>query len=153
MLITAEAQVKEDTLTTQKIDSLSPAQVDTLIKKMDTVIITKEPQNITPTSSFGRAYASSYWTDTKSLVTNPFRWKTGQIITAAAVVAATAGLIAWGDKPIQQFYSRNSSVFIQEVNDIIVIVYRQSVYICTPFVPRTHNNLILNMSYFLHRIA
>jgi hypothetical protein len=24
-------------------------------------------------------------------------------------------------------------------------------FICTPFVPRTHNNLILNTSYFLHR--
>ena len=116
MLIKAEAQEKKDTLTPQKIDSLTPQQVDTLIKKLDTVIITKEPQNITPTSSFGRAYASSYWTDTKSLATNPFHWKTGQIITAAAVVAATAGLIAWGDKPIQQFYYRNSSVFISKTS-------------------------------------
>ncbi len=116
MLVNADAQDKKDTLTSQKIDSLTPQQVDTLIKKMDTVIITKEPQNITPTSSFGRAYASSYWTDTKSLATNPFHWKTGQVITAAAIVAATAGLIAWGDKPIQQFYYRNSSVFISKTS-------------------------------------
>ena len=116
VLVNAEAQDKKDTLTSQKIDSLTPQQVDTLIKKLDTVIITKEPQNITPTSSFGRAYASSYWTDTKSLATNPFHWNTGQVITAAAVVAVTAGLIAWGDKPIQQFYYRNSSVFISKTS-------------------------------------
>ena len=116
VLVNADAQDKKDTLTSQKIDSLTPQQVDTLIKKLDTVIITKEPQNITPTSSFGRAYASSYWTDTKSLASNPFHWKTGQIITAAAIVAATAGLIAWGDKPIQQFYYRNSSVFISKTS-------------------------------------
>ena len=116
VIINAKAQEKKDTLTPQKIDSLTPQQVDTLIKKMDTVIITKEPQNITPASSFGRAYASSYWTDTKSVFTNPFHWKTGQIITAAVVVATTAGLIAWGDKPIQQFYYRNSSVFISKTS-------------------------------------
>jgi membrane-associated phospholipid phosphatase len=112
----AEAQVKKDTLTQQKIDSLTPQQVDTLIKKKDTVIITKEPQNITPASSFGRAYASSYWTDTKSVFTVPFHWKKTEIITAAVLVAGTAGLIAWGDKPIQQFYYRNSSLFISKTS-------------------------------------
>ena len=114
--INVNAQEKKDSLTPQKIDSLTPQQVDTLIKKKDTVIITKEPQNITPASSFGRAYASSYWTDTKSVFTNPFHWKTGQIITAGAVVAGTIALIAWGDKPIQQFYYRNSSVFISKTS-------------------------------------
>ncbi len=116
LAVNTEAQEKKDSLTSQKIDSLTPQQVDTLIKKMDTVIITKEPQNITPVSSFGRAYASSYWTDTKSVFTNPFKWKTGQIISAAAVLAATVGLIAWGDKPIQQFYYHNSSVFISKTS-------------------------------------
>lgn len=106
------AQEKKDSLTPQKIDSLSAQQVDTLIKQMDTVIITKEPQNITPASTFGRAYAKSYWTDTKSVFTNPFHWKTGQIIAAGAVTAGTIALIAWGDKPIQQFFYRNQSVFI-----------------------------------------
>ncbi len=103
---------KKDTLTPQKIDSLTPQQVDTIIKKMDTVIITKEPQNITPTSSFGRAYASSYWTDTKSVFTNPFHWKPGQIIAAAAITAGTISLIIWGDKPIEKFFYRNESTFI-----------------------------------------
>lgn len=115
-LLTAEAQEKKDTVTTQKIDSLSPRQVDTLIKKIDTVIITKEPQNITPAGSLGRAYASSYWTDTKSVFINPFHWKTGQIIAAAAITAGTAALIAWGDKPIEQFYYRNSSVFVSNTS-------------------------------------
>ena len=96
VMVNAGAQEKKDSLTPQKIDSLTPRQVDTLIKKTDTVIITKEAQNITPVSSFGRAYASSYWTDTKSLTKNPLHWKTGQIITAAAVIAATAGLISLG---------------------------------------------------------
>jgi membrane-associated phospholipid phosphatase len=112
IILRLEAQEKKDTLTPQKIDSLSAAQVDTLIKKMDTVIITKEPQNVTPVSSFGRAYAKSYWTDTKSVFTNPFHWKTGQIIAAAAITAGTIALIAWGDKPIQQFFYRNESSFI-----------------------------------------
>ncbi len=106
------AQEKKDTLTPQKIDSLSAQQVDTLIKKMDTVIITKESQNITPASTFGKAYAKSYWTDTKSVFTNPFRWKKGQIITVAALTAGTIGLIVWGDKPIQQFFYRNESYFL-----------------------------------------
>jgi membrane-associated phospholipid phosphatase len=116
MALHVNAQEKKDTLTPQKIDSLSAQQVDTLIKKMDTVIITKEPQNITPTSSFGRAYASSYWTDTKSVFTNPFRWKTAQIIAAGAVAAGTIALIAWGDKPIQQFFYRNENVFIDQTS-------------------------------------
>jgi len=110
----SEAQETKDSLSPQKIDSLSPRQVDTLIKKLDTVIITKEPQNITPISSFGRAYASSYWTDTKSAFTNPFHWKTGQIVAAAAVTAGTIGLIAFGDKPIQKFFHRNESTFISK---------------------------------------
>ena len=111
-----EAQEKKDTLSTKQVDTLSTQQVDTLMKKLDTLIITKEPQNIAPTSSFSVAYATSYWTDTKSVFTNPFHWKTGQIISAAAVVAGTIGLIAWGDKPIQQFYYRNSSVFISKTS-------------------------------------
>jgi membrane-associated phospholipid phosphatase len=112
MIPGTEAQEKKDTLTQQKIDSLSPQQVDTLIQKKDTVIITKEAQNITPSSSFGRAYASSYWTDTKSVFTNPFHWHAGQIIAASAVTVGTISLIAWGDKPIQQFFYRNESKFI-----------------------------------------
>jgi membrane-associated phospholipid phosphatase len=116
-ILCLEAQVDKDTLTPQMIDSLSPRQVDTLIKKMDTVIITKEAQNITPASSFGRAYASSYCTDTKSVFTNPFRWKTGQIIAASAVAATTVGLIAWGDKPIQKFFHNNESLFISKSSE------------------------------------
>jgi membrane-associated phospholipid phosphatase len=112
MILHTEAQEKKDTLTPQKMDSLSTQQVDTLIKQMDTVIITKEPQNITPVSSFGRAYASSYWTDTKSVFTNPFHWKTGQIIAAGAITAGTIALIAWGDKPIQSFFARNETTLI-----------------------------------------
>jgi membrane-associated phospholipid phosphatase len=111
-----EAQEKKDSITAKQIDTLTVQQVDTLMKKRDTLIITKEPQNIAPTSSFATAYALSYWTDTKSAFTNPFRWKTGQIIAAAAVVAGTIGLIAWGDKPIQKFYYRNSSVFISNTS-------------------------------------
>ena len=107
-----EAQEKKDTLTQQKIDSLTPQQVDTLIKKTDTLIITKGPQNLAPTGSFMGAYAKSYWTDTKSVFTNPFHWKPGQIITAAAITAGTISLILWGDKPIQQFFYRNESTFI-----------------------------------------
>ncbi len=110
------AQEKKDTLTPQKIDSLTPQQVDTLIKKMDTVIITKEPQNITPASSFGRAYASSYWKDTKSLFANPFHWNTVKFISVAAAVSGTIVLIAWGDKPIEQFYYTHSSKFISNTS-------------------------------------
>ena len=116
MVLHVEAQDKKDTISTKRIDTLSTQQVDTLMKKRDTLIITKQPQNIAPTSSFATAYAISYWTDTKSVFTNPFRWRTGQVITAAAVVAGTIGLIAWGDKPIQQFYYRNSSVFISKTS-------------------------------------
>ncbi|MEI6898858.1 MAG: phosphatase PAP2 family protein [Bacteroidota bacterium] len=105
-----------DTLTAKQVDTLSTQQVDTIMKKLDTLIITTQPQNIYPTSSFSMAYASSYWTDTKSAFTNPFRWKRGQIISAAAVLAGTIGLIAWGDKPIQQFYYRNSSIFISKTS-------------------------------------
>ena len=106
------AQEKRDTLTPQKIDSLTTQQVDTLMKKMDTLIITSEPQSIAPASSFMSGYVKSYWTDTKSVFTNPFHWKTGQIIAAGAVTAGTIALIAWGDKPIQQFFYRNESYFI-----------------------------------------
>jgi membrane-associated phospholipid phosphatase len=94
----------------------SPQQNDTTNKKPDTLIITKEPQNIVPTSSFMRAYASSYWTDTKSVFTNPFHWKKSQIIAAAAVTAGTIGLIAFGDKPIQQFFHHNESNFISKTS-------------------------------------
>ena len=107
-----EAQEKQDTLTSQKIDSLSDRQVDTLMKKMDTLIITKEAQNITPGSSFGKAYAMSYWTDTKAILAAPLHFNTAKIITLSAVAAGTIGLILWGDKPIQQFFSRNQSLFI-----------------------------------------
>jgi membrane-associated phospholipid phosphatase len=116
MVFLLEAQEKKDSITAKQIDTLSVQQVDTLMTKLDTLIITKEPQYIAPTSSFSVAYAKSYWTDTKSVFTNPFHWKTGQIITAAAVVAGTIGLIAWGDKPIQQFYYRNSSLFIDRTS-------------------------------------
>ena len=87
---------------------------DTVVAKPDTLIITAEPQNIVPTSSFMRAYASSYWTDTKSVFTNPFHWKKGQIIAASAITAGTIGLIAYGDKPIQKFFFRNQSTFISK---------------------------------------
>jgi membrane-associated phospholipid phosphatase len=104
----SEAQVKKDSTSLQKSDTLD--------KKPDTLIITKENQNIVPTSKFSESYAYSYWLDTKSVVTNPFHWKTGQVITAAAITAGTIGLIAWGDKPIQQFYARNSSIFISKTS-------------------------------------
>ncbi|MCK9220635.1 MAG: phosphatase PAP2 family protein [Bacteroidales bacterium] len=95
----------------EKVDTILNQQYDT-VNKSDTLIITKQPQNIAPTCSFAKAYAISYWTDTKSVFTNPFRWKTGQIITAAAVVVGTIGLVTWGDKPIQQFFYRNQSPFL-----------------------------------------
>ena len=116
ILLHAEAQEKKDSITAKQVDSLSVQQVDTLMKKRDTLIITKEPQNIAPTSSFSVAYAKSYWTDTKSVFTNPFHWKKGQIISAAAVLAGTIGLIAWGDKPIQQFFYRNENTFIDRTS-------------------------------------
>ena len=116
IVFSLEAQEKKDSITAKQVDSLSVQQVDTLMKKRDTLIITKEPQNIAPTSSFSVAYAKSYWTDTKSVFTNPFHWKTAQIITAAAVAAGTIGLIAWGDKPIQQFFYRNENLFIDRTS-------------------------------------
>ncbi|MCX6268322.1 MAG: phosphatase PAP2 family protein [Bacteroidetes bacterium] len=97
-------------------DTIPMQHHDTVGTQPDTLIITREPQNILPTSNFSRSYASSYWTDTKSVFTNPFHWKTGQIIAAAAVTTATIGLILWGDKPIQQFYYHNSSVFISKTS-------------------------------------
>jgi len=87
---------------------------DTVVAKPDTLIITAEPQNIVPTSSFMRAYAWSYWTDTKSVFTNPFHWKKGQIIAASAITAGTIGLIAYGDKPVQKLFYRNQSTFISK---------------------------------------
>jgi len=108
IIFNVAAQEKKDTLPVQ--------QRDTINKKPDTLIITKEPQNIAPTSSFAKAYAISYWTDTKSVFTNPFHWKTGQIIAAGAVVGGTIALIAWGDKPIQQFFYRNESNFINKTS-------------------------------------
>ena len=116
MVFYAKGQTKKDTLTQKKIDKLTPEQVDTLIKKKDNLIITKEPQNITPVSTFGRAYASSYWKDTKSLFVIPFHWKKGEIITASAIILGTGALIAWGDKPIERFYMRNSSLFISNTS-------------------------------------
>jgi membrane-associated phospholipid phosphatase len=95
-------------------EALSKQQNDTVSKKPDTLIITRENQDILPHSSFMRAYAGSYWTDTKSVFTNPFRWKTGQIISAAGITAGTIGLMIWGDKPIQQFFHRNESNFISK---------------------------------------
>jgi membrane-associated phospholipid phosphatase len=114
ILLHAEAQEKKDTISTKQIDTLSTQQVDTLMKKLDTLIITEQSQNIAPTSSFANAYAKSYWTDTKSVFTNPFHWKAGQIIAAGAITAGTIALIAWGDKPVQQFFYRNESVFISK---------------------------------------
>ena len=112
MLFDVNAQEKKDSILTKQIDTLSTQQVDTLMKKLDTLIITEQPQNIAPTSSFASAYAKSYWTDTKSVFTNPFHWKTGQIIAAGAITAGTIALIAWGDKPIQGFFSRNETALI-----------------------------------------
>jgi membrane-associated phospholipid phosphatase len=112
LFVCAEFQVDAQ----EKNDSVAQQENDTVNKKPDTLIITREPQNIAPTSNFSRSYASSYWTDTKTVFTNPFHWKTGQIITAAAITAGTIGLIVWGDKPIQQFYYRNSSVFISRTS-------------------------------------
>lgn len=106
MMIRAGAQEKKDTLSVQANDTTAIAP--------DTLIITAEPQNILPTSNFSRSYASTYWTDTKSVFTNPFRWKKGQIIAAAAVTAGTIGLIAYGDAPIQRFFAHNQSVFISK---------------------------------------
>lgn len=124
MIINVEAQEKKDTisikqfdtLTAQQVDTLSTQQVDTIMKKLDTLIITTQPQNIAPTSSFANAYAKSFWTDTKSVFTNPFHWKKGQIIAAAAITAGTISLIAWGDKPIQQFFFRNENYFIDRTS-------------------------------------
>jgi membrane-associated phospholipid phosphatase len=100
-------------LTAQEKEEPVPiGQHDTVSKKPDTLIITSEPQNIAPESSFMRGYAASYWTDSKSVFTNPFHWKPGQIIAAAAITTGTIALIAWGDKPIQQFFYRNQSAFI-----------------------------------------
>jgi membrane-associated phospholipid phosphatase len=104
MIFRVEAQVNQTATTSQKSD--------TVHKNPDTLIITKENQNIAPASDFTGTYALSYWTDTKSVFTNPFHWHTGQIIAAAAVTAGTISLIAWGDKPIQQFFYRNESKFI-----------------------------------------
>jgi membrane-associated phospholipid phosphatase len=98
----------------EKKDTLSVQANDTTVQEPDTLIITAEPQNILPSSNFSRSYASSYWTDTKSVFTNPFRWKKGQIIAAAAITAGTIGLIAYGDAPIQRFFARNQSVFISK---------------------------------------
>lgn len=106
MVMRVDAQEKKDTLSVQASD--------TTAKEPDTLIITAEPQNILPTSNLSRSYASSYWTDTKSVFTNPFRWKKGQIIAAAAVTAGTIGLIAYGDAPIQRFFAHNQSVFISK---------------------------------------
>jgi membrane-associated phospholipid phosphatase len=116
MLFDVNAQEKKDSILTKQIDTLSTQQVDTLMKKLDTLIITKESQNIAPTGSFMGAYAKSYWTDTKSVFTNPFHWKTGQIIAAGAVAAGTIALIAWGDKPIEQFFYRNENLFIDRTS-------------------------------------
>ena len=106
VLFHAEAQEKTDTLAT--------LQNDTVPKKPDTLIITAEPQNIAPQSSFMHGYAASYWTDSKAVFTNPFHWKTGQIIAAAAITTGTLALITWGDKPIQNFFYHNESVFISK---------------------------------------
>jgi membrane-associated phospholipid phosphatase len=82
----------------------------------DTLIITNENQVIAPTSPLSVSYAKSYWTDTKSVFTNPFHWKTGQVVAAGAITAGTIALILWGDKPIQQFYYRNSSYFVDRTS-------------------------------------
>lgn len=89
-------------------------KTDTVIDPPSTLVVNKEPKNIVSEGSFMREYANSYLKDTKSVFTNPFHWKTGQIIAAAAITAGTIGLIAWGDKPIQNFFYRNQSVFISK---------------------------------------
>jgi len=87
---------------------------DSLTTSPDTLVITSDPQNITPNSSFMKGYANSYITDTKSLFINPFQLNAVQVIAAAVVTTGTVALIAWGDKPIQQFFNRNQSVFISK---------------------------------------
>ena len=116
MFFHVAAQEKKDTLSAKQVDTLSTQQVDTLMKELDTLIITTEPQNIAPTSSFASAYAKSYWTDTKSVFTNPFQWKTWQIIAAGAVAAGTIALIVWGDEPIEKFFYRNENLFIDRTS-------------------------------------
>lgn len=112
----AGGQVNNDTLREKRVDTVLQKTADTAGQKPDTLIITAENQNIVPTSKFSESYAYSYWLDTKSLVINPIHWNRGQVITAAVIVAGTIGLIAWGDKPIQQFYYRNSSLFISKTS-------------------------------------
>ncbi|MFZ4520954.1 MAG: phosphatase PAP2 family protein [Bacteroidales bacterium] len=106
VVLQAEAQEKKDTI--------AQTQSDTVNKKPDTLIITAEPQNILPTSEFSKSYAGSYWTDTKSAFTNPFHWRKGQIIAAAVITTSAIGLIAYGDKPIQQFFFHNENLFISK---------------------------------------
>ena len=101
----------------QKVnDTMLQQQNDTVDKIPDSLVVTAENQSLAPGTEFSKSYAYSYLTDTRTVFTNPFRWKKGQIITAAAIAAGTIGLIVWGDKPIQQFYYRNSSVFISKTS-------------------------------------
>jgi membrane-associated phospholipid phosphatase len=97
----------------EKKDPLPQLQNDTVVKSRDSLIPANENQNSVHTGPFMVSYASSYWTDTKSVFINPFHWKTGQVIAAAGITAGTVVLIAYGDKPIQQFFYRNQSDFIR----------------------------------------
>ncbi len=101
----------------EKADSIPPGAGDSARMKPDTVIMSKEPRNELTDDYSVKSYARSYWTDSKSVVTAPFHWKTGQIIAAGAITAGTIGLIAWGDKPIQQFFYRNQSTLIAQSSD------------------------------------
>jgi membrane-associated phospholipid phosphatase len=105
-----------DTLTSQEVDTLSTQQVDTIMKKLDTLIITSQPQNIYPTSSFANAYAKSYWIDTKSMFTHPLHWHRRAVIATGAIAVTAVALIAWGDEPIEKFFYRNSNLFIDRTS-------------------------------------
>lgn len=87
---------------------------DTIHKEHnDTLIITSQNQNVAPGSAFSKSYALSYWKDTKSVFTSPFKWKPPQLIVAGTVTAGVIGLVTLGDKPIQKFFYRNESMFIK----------------------------------------
>ena len=92
-------------------------QQDSLNLRADTSIIANEHQSKASAGSFIREYAKPYWTDSKSVFINPFHWNAGQIISATAITTGTIAIIAWGDKPIQQFFFRNQSAFINKSSD------------------------------------
>ncbi len=83
-------------------------------EKRDSVESTAYQRSQARETSFNCAYFNSYLTDTKSVFTNPFKWNAGKIVVAAAITTGTIALIAWGDRPVQQFFSRNESEFIDK---------------------------------------